>query len=62
MQKQDILHRILHPGVVAVIRADDSGQLVNVAHALEAGGVTAMEVTMTTPNALEVIRAVDTEL
>ncbi|MBC8136931.1 MAG: bifunctional 4-hydroxy-2-oxoglutarate aldolase/2-dehydro-3-deoxy-phosphogluconate aldolase [Fibrella sp.] len=62
MQKHDILHRLLNPGVVAVIRADDSTQLLDVARALEAGGVTAMEVTMTTPNALDVIRAVTTEL
>lgn len=62
MQKHEIVDRLLNPGVVAVIRADDSTQLLDVARALEAGGVTAMEVTMTTPNALEVIRAVNTEL
>lgn len=62
MQKHEIVDRLLNPGVVAVIRADDSTQLLDVARALEAGGVTAMEVTMTTPNALEVIRAVNTQL
>ena len=62
MNKSEILHRLLNPGVVAVIRADDSRQLLDVARALETGGVTAMEVTMTTPNALEVIRTVNTEL
>jgi 2-dehydro-3-deoxyphosphogluconate aldolase/(4S)-4-hydroxy-2-oxoglutarate aldolase len=59
MQKHEILHRLLNPGVVAVIRADDSRQLLDVARALEAGGVTAMEVTMTTPNALDVIHNVN---
>ncbi len=58
MNKEDIIHRILDPGIVAVIRADSSDQLVSVAEALCEGGVTSMEVTMTTPNALEVISTV----
>lgn len=62
MEKQKILERMVHPGVVAVIRADSSAQLMDVAKALEAGGVTAMEVTMTTPNAIDVIRAVRAEM
>jgi len=61
MTKREIQDRLLHPGVVAIIRADSSEQLLEVAHALEAGGVTAMEVTMTTPDALEVIRTVRKE-
>jgi 2-dehydro-3-deoxyphosphogluconate aldolase/(4S)-4-hydroxy-2-oxoglutarate aldolase len=62
MSKQQIIERMLNPGVVAVIRADSSEQLMDVAKALEAGGVTAMEVTMTTPNAIDVIRAVRQEM
>lgn len=62
MTKTEIIERMLHPGVVAVIRADSSEQLMEVAKALEAGGVTAMEVTMTTPDALKVIEAVTREL
>lgn len=53
---------MLNPGVVAVIRADSSEQLMDVARALVQGGVTAMEVTMTTPNALAVIECVTREL
>ena len=49
------LQRLLNPGVVAVIRADSSAQLMNVADALVKGGAPTMEVTMTTPNALQVI-------
>lgn len=56
-QKEANLRRILETGVVAVIRADDSAQLIDVCHALREGGVVAMEVTMTTPRALEVIQA-----
>jgi len=55
MTKPEILDRILNPGVVAIIRADSSEQLIDAAGALLEGGVTGMEVTMTTPNALQVI-------
>ena len=55
MTKPEILERILNPGVVAIIRADSSEQLIDAATALYEGGVTGMEVTMTTPNALQVI-------
>jgi 2-dehydro-3-deoxyphosphogluconate aldolase/(4S)-4-hydroxy-2-oxoglutarate aldolase len=56
--KAQIIERLLNPGIVAVIRADSSEQLMDVAGALARGGVTAMEITMTTPNALETIRKV----
>lgn len=56
--RTQILHWLVNPGIVAVIRADSSAQLLNVAKALRDGGVTAMEVTMTTPNALGVIEEV----
>jgi len=55
MHKNTIIRRLLDPGVIAIIRADSSDQLIEAAEALIAGGVTAMEVTMTTPNALQVI-------
>ncbi len=62
MHKHEAIHRLLNPGVVAVIRADDPAQLLGAARALLAGGVTAMEVTMTTPDALGVIRSVSDAL
>jgi len=55
MTKSQILDRIINPGIVAIIRADSSEQLMDAATALYEGGVTGMEVTMTTPNALQVI-------
>ena len=55
MTKPEIIDRILNPGIVAIIRADSSEQLLGAAEALYEGGVTGMEVTMTTPNALQVI-------
>jgi 2-dehydro-3-deoxyphosphogluconate aldolase/(4S)-4-hydroxy-2-oxoglutarate aldolase len=58
MTKSAIIQRLLDPGIVAIIRADSSDQLLAAAEALLAGGVTAMEVTMTTPDALEVVSTV----
>ena len=58
MTKLQIIQRLLDPGIIAIIRADSSDQLLHVAQALLAGGVRAMEVTMTTPNALQVITEV----
>ncbi len=55
MTKPEIIQRLLDPGIIAIIRADSSEQLLRAAEALLAGGVTAMEVTMTTPNALQII-------
>jgi len=52
----DIIQQVEATGIVAIIRAADSAQLIDVVSALRDGGVTCIEVTMTTPNALEVIR------
>ncbi len=43
-------------GVIAVLRADSPSQLVSTAIALADGGVRSVEVTMTTPGALDVVR------
>ncbi len=58
----DHLNRMIECGVVAVIRAPSSEMLTHAAKALVAGGVTVMEVTMTTPNALRVIEDVRNEM
>ena len=44
-------------GIVAIVRFDRSDQLVNAARAIREGGVRAIEFTMTTPNALEILSA-----
>jgi len=56
MGKNDILDTILETGVVAIMRAKSADQLLEAAEAVLAGGVKAIEVTMTTPGALDVIR------
>jgi len=58
MTKTEIIQRLLDPGIIAIIRADSPDGLIEAAGALLAGGVTAMEVTMTTPDALQVVAEV----
>jgi 2-dehydro-3-deoxyphosphogluconate aldolase/(4S)-4-hydroxy-2-oxoglutarate aldolase len=58
MSKESQLRQVLDCGIVAVVRSPDSQQLVEVARALADGGVTVVEITMTVPNALDVVRQV----
>ena len=53
--KEQILNLVAESGVVAVIRAPSPEILVDIAQALLAGGVPAIEVTMTTPKAIAAI-------
>src|SRR5881397_1112930 len=62
MSKESQLRQVLDCGIVAVVRAPDSDQLVHVARALADGGVDIVEITMSVPNALEVLRQVRREL
>jgi 2-dehydro-3-deoxyphosphogluconate aldolase/(4S)-4-hydroxy-2-oxoglutarate aldolase len=54
-KKEEQLRFLIDCGVVAVMRADSSDQLIQVADAIKEGGVKVIEVTMTTPGALGVI-------
>src|SRR5213079_295375 len=58
MSKESQLQQVLDCGIVAVVRSPDSQQLVEVCRALADGGVTVVEITMTVPNALDVLRQV----
>lgn len=49
-------------GAAAVIRMQEPEKLVRVAEALREGGIAAIEVTMTVPNAIAMIEAVEREL
>jgi len=49
------LARMLREKIVAVVRLDDAEQGIDVARALVAGGVTLIEIALTTPNAVELI-------
>lgn len=54
--KVELLSGLTNPGVIAVVRAQKAEQVLPLAEALLAGGVTSIEVTMSTPNAIEAIR------
>jgi 2-dehydro-3-deoxyphosphogluconate aldolase/(4S)-4-hydroxy-2-oxoglutarate aldolase len=58
MSKDGTLSRIVNSGVVAVMRAPSGEMLVDVAEALLAGGVEAVEVTFTVPGAPGVLQQV----
>lgn len=60
--KQQIIEQLLNPGVVAVVRAKRADQAVPLAEALVAGGVIAVEITMTTPNAIAAIKEASSKL
>ena len=56
MTKAKVLEGILASKVIAVIRMSDASKLAAVAAALREGGVRTIEVTMTVPGAVEIIR------
>ncbi|HLH53966.1 MAG TPA: bifunctional 4-hydroxy-2-oxoglutarate aldolase/2-dehydro-3-deoxy-phosphogluconate aldolase [Verrucomicrobiae bacterium] len=53
--KHDIMSTIAAPGIIAVIRARSRAQVLPISEALIKGGVIAIEITMTTPDAIEAI-------
>jgi 2-dehydro-3-deoxyphosphogluconate aldolase/(4S)-4-hydroxy-2-oxoglutarate aldolase len=52
----DILTRLIEGKVVAVVRLDSGEQLINVAEALKAGGMSIIEFTVSTPGAIDMIK------
>ncbi|MBI5774186.1 MAG: bifunctional 4-hydroxy-2-oxoglutarate aldolase/2-dehydro-3-deoxy-phosphogluconate aldolase [Verrucomicrobia bacterium] len=60
--KSEIISLLTNPGIIAVVRAQMAEQVLPLAEALIAGGVIAIEVTMTTPKALEAIREASKKL
>ena len=56
MEKERRLELMRETGVVAIMRANSPDQLLSAADAIKEGGVNAIEVTMTTPGALDVIK------
>lgn len=62
MNKSEILARLKAQKVIALIRADNAESLLDCARALQAGGLGAIELTMTTPGAIELVAKVSKEL
>lgn len=56
MKKIEVMKRIIDCGIVAVVRAESAEQALKIAEAVKAGGVEAIEITMTVPGAIDVIK------
>jgi 2-dehydro-3-deoxyphosphogluconate aldolase/(4S)-4-hydroxy-2-oxoglutarate aldolase len=54
--KSEICSALTEPGIIAVVRAQKAEQVNPLSEALIAGGVIAIEITLTTPNAFQAIR------
>ncbi len=54
--KQQILEKVISKGIVAVVRAETVEKAINIAKACLKGGISAIEITYTVPNATEVIK------
>jgi 2-dehydro-3-deoxyphosphogluconate aldolase/(4S)-4-hydroxy-2-oxoglutarate aldolase len=62
MTKTDVLQRIKGGKVIALIRAESPASLVECARALAAGGLSCIELTMTTPGAVDLCAQVAREM
>ena len=62
MTKSSIISKIKADKVIALIRADSSDGLIDCARALAAGGLTSIELTMTTPGAIRLLEKASAEL
>ncbi len=60
--KSEIIAALKNPGIIAVVRAEKQEQVLPLSEALLTGGVIAIEITMTTPNAIEAIREASAKL
>ncbi len=58
MQRIETIQKIVECGVVAVIRAESKEQGVKIVDAVKRGGVKALEVTMTVPGAVDIIKEI----
>ena len=53
--KDEVISRLIDPGIIAVVRAQSRAQVLPLSEALLAGGVHAIEITTSTPEAIEAI-------
>jgi len=60
--REEVLRVLTETGVVAVVRIDESAELVGLSRALADGGVRLVEITMTVPGALSAIEATVAQL
>ncbi|AGX42935.1 bifunctional 4-hydroxy-2-oxoglutarate aldolase/2-dehydro-3-deoxy-phosphogluconate aldolase [Clostridium saccharobutylicum] len=58
MRREEVLKSIIDAGVVAVVRGDSKEQGLKIVDAVSKGGIKIMELTMTVPNPVELIKEV----
>ncbi len=56
MEKREILNRMIEEGLIPVIRVASAQEAVDVADAIKEGGVSFIEITMSVPGAIDVIK------
>ncbi len=57
MEKLKVMQHIIDRGIISVIRANSPEQALKVASAVKSGGIDTIEITMTVPGAIDVIKA-----
>ncbi len=58
MSKKDVIERLTTTGVIPVVRAQSADEAASAIAAIQKGGVSVLEITMTVPGAVELIRDV----
>ncbi|MBU3182274.1 bifunctional 4-hydroxy-2-oxoglutarate aldolase/2-dehydro-3-deoxy-phosphogluconate aldolase [Clostridium psychrophilum] len=56
MKRIETIKNIINSGVVAVIRAESKEQGIKIVEAIKKGGINALEITMTVPGGLDIIK------
>src|SRR5260370_39084283 len=56
MNKTEVIQQIKDIGIVPVVRAASAAEAIQVVEAIKAGGLPLLEITMTVPNAIQVIK------
>ncbi len=62
MKREEILEDILKRKVVAVLRVKDPDKLKSIINAIDDGGISVVEITMTVPNAIKLIEEVSSTI
>jgi len=61
MNKSEVIEKIRNTGIIPVIRADSHEKAQTIIKAIVAGGINVLEITMTIPNAVELIKQLTSE-
>ncbi|MFW5736072.1 MAG: bifunctional 2-keto-4-hydroxyglutarate aldolase/2-keto-3-deoxy-6-phosphogluconate aldolase [Halanaerobium sp.] len=61
MSKVEDLKRVEETGIVAVVRAENAEKALKITEAVKKGGIDAIEITMTVPGAVDVIKQITDE-